>query len=137
MSSPNQRKIIIIRNNDRTKSFFQISNKSFFQAMYVLKGNAFKLYCYLCDNKDGITMDLYGCDFCRVANLSNDTYLKAFKELEKQGYLIQDAEKKTVYYFMEQSKIAEEMPNAQDLIQTVDKDAITEALQKALNKRFS
>lgn len=31
--------------------------------MYNLKGNTFKLYCYLADNKNGYEMDLYPCDF--------------------------------------------------------------------------
>ena len=69
--------------------------------MYNLKGNAFKLYCYLCNNEMGYTMDLYPCDFCNVANVSNDTYRSAFNELVEKGYLVNDADHKTVYHFME------------------------------------
>ncbi len=103
--------------------------------MYNLKGNAFKLYCYLCNNADGYSMDLYPCDFCNVANVSNSTYQDAFKELVEKGYLIKDAESKTKFWFMEKSEDAEQVPTNYDLIETVDKDATAEALQRAIAKR--
>jgi len=65
--------------------------------MYNLKGNAFKLYCYLCDNANGWEFDLYPCDFIRVANVSKDTYYSAFKELVKLGYLKESKIRKNVF----------------------------------------
>lgn len=74
--------------------------------MYNLKGSGFKLYCYLCNNQKGYTMDLYPCDFCNIANVSNSTYQDAFKELVEKGYLIKDADSKTKFWFLEKSEEA-------------------------------
>lgn len=57
-----------------TKDFFKISNRNLYTALYNLKTNSFKLYCYLCDNANGYEFDLYSCDFERIANVSPDTY---------------------------------------------------------------
>lgn len=103
--------------------------------MYNLKGNAFKLYCYLCNNKHNLPLDLYPCDFCNVANVSNDTYRSAFKELEEKGYLVKHADSKTTYYFNEKSEEAQKVPNTYDLIETVDKKTYDEGYQRALEKR--
>jgi hypothetical protein len=71
--------------------------------MYNLKTNSFKLYCYLCDNANGYEFDLYSCDFERIANVSNDTYLKAFKDLIEKGYLVAHPSKKNTFLFLEES----------------------------------
>ena len=121
--------------SERSKSYYQISTVNLREAMYNLKGNAFKLYCYLGNNADGYNLDLYPCDFCNVANVSNSTYQDAFKELVEKGYLIKDADSKTMFWFMEKSEEAEQVPTTYDLIETVDKDATAEALQRAIAKR--
>ncbi len=127
MSVPNQRKIIVKRTTDTVrKEYFKISNKNLRLAMYNLKGNAFKLYCYLCDNEDGWDFDLYPCDFQRVANVSHDTYLSAFKQLEEKGYLKQSNTRKNVYRFKEEGSKASPIPQKQDEIQTIDETEFEE-----------
>ena len=70
--------------------------------MYNLKGNAFKLWIYFTDNKNGYAMDLYPIDFCTKANISDSTYRRAFKELEDFGYLIHSPKQENLYWFKEE-----------------------------------
>ena len=123
MSNSNQRTIIVKRTTDAVrKDYFKISNENFREAMYNLKGNAFKLYCYLCDNANGWEFDLYPCDFIRVANVSKDTYYSAFKELVKLGYLKESKIRKNVFQFVEKGENAVKVPEWQDKIQVLEED---------------
>ncbi len=134
MSVPNQRKIIIKRTTEAVrKDYFKISNANLRLAMYNLKGNAFKLYCYLCDNKNQWEMDLYPCDFQRVANVSADTYRSAFNQLVENGYLRPSKTRKNVYQFVEESELAVPVPEMEDEIQVVDE----EEFETLTNKEFS
>lgn len=115
------------------KDYFKISNANLRLAMYNLKGNAFKLYCYLCDNKNQWEMDLYPCDFQRVANVSADTYRSAFNQLVVKGYLRPSKARKNVYQFVEESELAVPVPEIEDEIQVVDE----EEFETLTNKEFS
>lgn len=104
MSYPNQRKIKVKRYSERVqKDFFKISNRNLQIAMYNLKGNTFKLYCYLADNKNGYEMDLYPCDFQKIANVSYDTYKRSFNELLEQGFLLRHKSDSNIFMFVEES----------------------------------
>ena len=117
MSVANQRKILVKRSSESVrKDFFKISNKNLETAMYNLKGNAFKLYCYLCDNRDGYIMELYPIDFQRKANVSYDTYIKSFNILKKKGYLLPSKTSKNTFMFVEASEIAEDIPEKQETV---------------------
>lgn len=123
MSVPNQRKILVKRYSENVrKEYFKISNTNFETAMYNLKGNAFKLFCYLCDNKDGYIMELYPIDFQRKANVSYDTYIKAFDQLREKGYLLPSKKNKNTFMFVEQSSIAEKPPQKEDIIVSLDEE---------------
>lgn len=112
------------------KDYFKISNTNLRLAMYNLKGNAFKLYCYLCDNRNQWEMDLYPCDFQRVANVSPDTYRAAFKQLVEKGYLRPSKTRKNVYQFVEESDTAEPIPTAADEIQVVGEEEFEDLSSK-------
>ena len=71
--------------------------------MYNLKGNTFKLYCYLADNKNGYEMDLYPCDFQKIANVSYDTYKRSFNELLEKGFLLKHKSDSNIFMFVEES----------------------------------
>ena len=123
MSSPHQRVIKVVRNSDKaTKDYFKISHKNFYTAMYNLKTNSFKLYCYLCDNKDGYEFDLYPCDFQRLANVKDDTYRSAFNDLMEKGYLLPHKTKKTVFMFLEESNNDLSFPDKADKIESLNKE---------------
>ena len=134
MSVPNQRRIIVMRTTEAVrKDYFKISNANLRLAMYNLKGNAFKLYCYLCDNKNQWELDLYPCDFQRVANVSADTYRSSFKQLVDKGYLVPSKTRKNVYQFVEESKTADPIPIEEDEIEVVDQ----EEFETLRDKEFS
>ena len=99
--------------------------------MYNLKTNSFKLYCYLCDNSNGYEFDLYPCDFQRIANVSDDTYRKAFKDLLEKGYLVPHKEKKTTYMFLEESNKRLSPPPTADTIISMTEEEFE--LDKELN----
>lgn len=104
MSVPNQKKILIQRTSEKAiKDYLKVSNDSLEIAMYNLKGNAFKLWIYFADNKNGYSMDLYPVDFCTKAKVSDSTYRRAFEELENKGYLIKSTKKNNLYLFKEVS----------------------------------
>ena len=90
--------------------------------MYNLPGNAFKLYCYLCNNDYDYQLDLFPCDFERISNVSKDTYLSAFKKLVEKGYLRPSEKTKNLYFFYEEGKFAEQIPQWEDKIKVVDKE---------------
>ena len=90
--------------------------------MYNLKTNSFKLYCYLCDNANGYEFDLYSCDFERIANVSNDTYLKAFNDLKTKGYLVAHKSKKNTYLFLEESNKELPLPPKPDSIVSLSEE---------------
>ena len=104
MSVPNQKKIFIQRVSEKAaKDYLKVSNNSLEVAMYNLKGNAFKLWIYFADNKNGYAMDLYPVDFCTKAKVSDSTYRRAFEELENKGYLIKSSKQQNLYLFKEVS----------------------------------
>lgn len=123
MSYPHQRTIKVKRSSDKAlKDFFKISNKNLQIAMYNLKTNSFKLYCYLCDNSNGYEFDLYPCDFQRIAHVSDDTYRNAFKDLIEKGYLVPHKEKKETYMFLEESNNNLNPPPEADKIVSMNED---------------
>lgn len=106
----------------------KVSNESLEIAMYNLKGNAFKLWIYFADNKNGYAMDLYPVDFCTKANVSDSTYRRAFEELEKKGYLKKSPTKENLYLFTEVSLSNEiEKP---DEINSIDTESFAELKKK-------
>lgn len=122
-SYPNQRIIKVKRYSDKArKDFLKISNENLELAMYNLKGNAFKFYIWLADNSDGYRFTLYPIQFWKKANISYDTYLKAFDELVEKGYLLKHKEKSNVYMFTEVSEIAEPVPEIEDKIESLNED---------------
>ncbi len=123
MSYANQRKILVKRVSERAmKDFFKISNKNLYTAMYNLKTNSFKLYCYLCDNANGYEFDLYACDFERIANVSPETYQSAFNDLVKKGYLIRHKTSKTTFMFTEVSINNLSFPDKADVIASLNEE---------------
>lgn len=100
--------------------------------MYNLRSNTFKLYCYLADNANGYVFDLYPCDFERVANVSHDTYRRAFAELQEKGFLIRHKEKSNLFLFTEESQNPDlEEPTKPDIIESISEEQF--AFEKSTN----
>jgi len=122
MAVPNQKIIYIERSSDNAKKdFLKVSNTNLRIAMMNLSPNAFKLWIYFVDNADGYKMDLYPCDFQRVANVSYDTYRRCFDELVTVGFLIASPKAKNIYIFSETSEKL-----VDDLIGSVGKESLDE-----------
>ena len=71
------------------------------EAMKELSGSAFKLWVYLGKNQDNYTFALSRVDAMNWCGFSRNTFTNAFAELEKEGYLVQDKNKKYHYDFYE------------------------------------
>ena len=101
----NQRTIKVKRSTESVKKdYFKISNRNLQIAMLNLKPNTFKLYCYLADNANGYELNLYPCDFEKVANVSYDTYKRSFEELVEKGFLLRHKDNNNLFLFTEESE---------------------------------
>lgn len=124
MAAPNQRIIYIERVSEKVRTdYFKIGHEQLTQAASDLSGNAFKLYVYLCDNKDSFRLELSSKDFINWSGTSESTYDRAFKELKDKEYLIKAADKKNVFLFVEVSKNYDER-HKEDKIVISDKETI-------------
>lgn len=131
MAAPNQRIIYIERVSEKARSdYFKIGHEQLTKAASDLGANAFKLYIYLCDNKDSFKLELSSKDFIAWSGTSESTYDRAFKELKAKEYLIQAQDKKNVYLFIEASRNYEER-HKEDKIVLSDKDTIQELFYNA------
>ena len=102
MAAPNQRIIYIQRISDKARTdYFKIGHEQLEKAAKDLGSNAFKLYIYLCNNKDSYRLELSSKDFISWSNTSDSTYDRAFNELKEKGYLINSKDKKNIYLFVE------------------------------------
>ena len=109
MSVPNQRIIYIKRiSADTRKDFFKIGHKQLNKVANDLGGNAFKLYIYIANNKNGYNLELSSKDFIQWSGTSDSTYDRAFKELKEKGYLVSAPSKKNWFLFVEESGTYEE-----------------------------
>lgn len=126
MAAPNQRIIYIERVSEKARAdFFKIGHLQLDRAASDLGANAFKLYIYLCNNKDSFRLELSSKDFIAWSNTSDSTYDRAFNELKDKQYLIQSQDKKNVYLFVEESRNYDER-HKEDKIVLSDKEVIQE-----------
>lgn len=82
----NQKEICIIQAKDG-KGFVKMWSTDYQRASKELNGSEFKLYVYLCDNKDGYHLALSGKAVQDAIGLTINTYQAAVKGLIKAGYL--------------------------------------------------
>lgn len=131
MAAPNQRIIYIERVSEKARAdFFKIGHLQLDRAASDLGANAFKLYIYLCNNKDSFRLELSSKDFIAWSATSDSTYDRAFNELKDKQYLIQSQDKKNVYLFVEESRNYDER-HKEDKIVLSDKEVIQELFYKA------
>lgn len=130
MGAPNQRIIYIERESEKARTdYFKIGHSQLEQAASDLGANAFKLYIYLCDNKDSFRLELSSKHFINWSNTSDSTYDRAFKELKDKNYLIQSDDKKNVYLFVETSRDYDDR-HKEDKFRISDKQTIQELFYK-------
>ena len=84
-----QKAIRIIRAEANKDNPYIVANRAAEQkAMKTLQGSAFKVWCYLRDNKNEYEFALTSIDVCPKCGISKPTYLAAVRELEAKQYLI-------------------------------------------------
>lgn len=107
MSFYNRKKINISKNAHnsfpKNKHFTCIDDDYMFQAMNVLSGTAFKLYCYFSSNKKGFVFLFNVGECCEKIGISRSQCGQAFKELEEKGYIKYNSNA-DVYDFNPQNK---------------------------------
>lgn len=88
-SVPNQKTIRIEKEQANKENPYSIYNLNALKsAMLELKGEAFKLWCYLDKNQNGYTFALSKVDALNWGIGSKSSYDRAVKELIEKGYLV-------------------------------------------------
>lgn len=83
---PNQ-KIVHINKGNFEGAYLSIGIDEWIEASKNLTPNTFKLYLYLCSNKDGFDLALSRQDVMNKLGISKDSYVRGVKELTDKNYL--------------------------------------------------
>lgn len=112
-SVPNQKTIRIEKEQANKDNPYAIYNLNALKAaMLDLKGEAFKLWCYLDKNQNGYTFALSKVDALNWGIGSKSSYDRAVKELIEKGYLENVSGNSYNFY---------ELPKEEEMIITVNK----------------
>ena len=92
-------KNIIIHKTDKGSDspYCIVGIDEMFVAMNALTGSGFKLYMYLCRNKDNSVWTLREKHVLDSTGLSRNTYYKAINDLKTQGYILEDDDQMDFY----------------------------------------
>lgn len=114
-TNPNQKTITTSKEKSDKDNKYAIFNLNALQyAMIDLKGESFKLWCYINKNQDGYTFALSAVDAVKWGIGSRSSYNRAVKELEEKGYLVENAKNQFTFY---------ELPRVEKVTVTVSKSA--------------
>ena len=104
-SNSNQRSITVhkeLANNDKKENYYaKINLIALKYAMHKLTPKAFELWIYLSKNIDNHFMWLSKVDFLSWSNIKSTSYYEAFKELEKEKFLVKKENADNQYDFYE------------------------------------
>ena len=88
-TNPNQKTISVKKEQcDKSHLYATYNQKALQSAMLDLKGETFKLWCYLNKNQNGYTLALSKVDALRWGIGSKSSYDRAIAELIQKGYLV-------------------------------------------------
>lgn len=112
-TNPNQKTLRIEKDECSKKSLYGIYNlKALQTAMLDLKGETFKLWCYLNKNQNGYTFALSKVDALNWGIGSKSSYDRAVAELIQKGYLVNTSGNNYNFY---------ELPKGEELMITIKK----------------
>jgi len=100
----NQRTIIIHKEKvlkDTERLYLCCYNDNLYKALQELDGSDFKVFIYLCSQKNNFKFDYSPTYLSKKLNLSTNTLKAAFHRLEERGYLVAINDNKTIYNFYE------------------------------------
>lgn len=84
----NQQSVYIHKTVSHKKQYyFNMDISKCNEAMRKLSGSAYKMYVYLCQNRDGQNILISGKSFCKATGLSDRSYILAKRELIEKHYL--------------------------------------------------
>lgn len=133
---PNQRTITVNKAlTDKTHKFTANNLEALDEAArrLVSKGG-FKLYMYLAKNQNKYNFNLYSSDFMLWGSMAATAYTTAFKELEKEGYLVETS--KGNYIFYDKSQKPEEPKDNKNAVNiTIPEEKVEE--YRELTENFS
>lgn len=85
----NQQAVYIHKTVSHKKEYYFTLDKSKNnKAMHDLSGSAYKMYVYLCQNRDSTQFLISATKFCKISGLSPRSYVLAKQELVKNNYLV-------------------------------------------------
>ena len=112
-SNPNQKTIKVDKEQcSNTNLYSKYNIKALQVAMTTLKGETFKLWCYLNKNQNGYTFALSKVDALNWGIGSKSSYDRAIAELIEKGYLVNTTGSNYLFY---------ELPKEKEIIVTVIK----------------
>lgn len=87
---PNQKKVLVEedKNNMHEDVYNNLRKTTICAASRLLNGAAFKIYLYMCMNKNGYEFALSSEDVTNVMGISGSSYKRGIKELIEKGWLI-------------------------------------------------
>lgn len=95
-TAPNQ-KIVKIHKHPYSYNYLTIGIDEWQEAFKSLKRITFGVYLYLASNADGYELALSRQDVMNNLDISKNAYIRAIKELEEKGYLVQ--KEALIWYF--------------------------------------
>lgn len=103
---PNQKTITVQKEKCDKQNLYATYNLEAFQnAMIDLKGETFKLWCYLGKNQNGYEFALSKVDALNWGVGSKSSYDRAVKELIEKGYLVETSPNHFDFYEQPQYEI--------------------------------
>lgn len=112
-TNPNQKTISVQKEQcDKSHLYATYNQQALQSAMLDLKGETFKLWCYLDKNQNGYTFALSKVDALSWGIGSKSSYDRAIAELIKKGYLVNTYGNCYNFY---------ELPRQEEMIITVNK----------------
>lgn len=110
----NQKTIKTMKEPCNKENLYAMYNLDALQsAMLDLKGETFKLWCYIGKNQNGYKFALSKVDAMRWGIGSKSSYDRAVKELREKGYLVETSPNHFTFY---------EKPKVKEMIVTVNKE---------------
>ena len=104
-SNPNQKTIRVEKQqSDRANLYAKYNLNALQLAMLSLKGETFKLWCYLNKNQNGYTFSLSKVDALNWGIGSKSSYDRAIAELIDKGYLVNTTGNTFIFQELPQTK---------------------------------
>lgn len=115
-TAENQKIVVIVKEAaDKDNPYSIINLTAFDNALQQLKGNTFKMWCYLAKNQNEYSFALSRVAACRELSMGRNSYLSSVNELIEKGFLVQKEKDSSKYLFYELPSTYSDPETAEDL----------------------